>query len=149
MGIFYFIITEIPHTVSTVSIFLFFFFPSYHHHPCFMGEIRRSKRSNRSQSECSKQLWGGDTMPHSAPHPCRLFGMSSLSWASSQLLDPRRPGPSGDRNEHVFSWLVPWPLPLLLEVSQGRSRYSTEGTLGSVWILWTPFGIIRNLLAQK
>lgn len=43
--------------------------------------------------------------------------------------------PSGDKNEARLSWLVPWPLPLLLEVSQDRSRYSMEGTLGSVWIL--------------
>lgn len=101
----YFIITEIPH--SKYSKYLpFFFFPSYHHHPCFMGEIRRSKRSNRSQSECSKQLpWGGDTMPHSAPHPCRLLACPASPGFLPQLLDPRRPG-SQWRQERGTSFLA-------------------------------------------
>lgn len=98
----YFIITEIPHS----KYLPFFFFPSYHYHPCFMGEIRRSKRWNRSQSECSKQLpWGSDPMPHSAPHPCHFLACPASPGFLPQLLDPRRPG-SQWRQEPGTSFLA-------------------------------------------
>lgn len=146
----YFIITEIPH--SKYSKYLPFFFSFLSSSSCFMGEIRRSKRSNRSQSECSKQLpWGGDTMPHSAlPIHAASLSMSSLSWLPPPAPDPRRPG-SQWRQERGTSFLagalafatapggVSGPLPDI-------PRREHLGQFGYCDFL---VGIIRNLLAQK
>lgn len=120
-------------TVSTVSIFLFFF-PSYHHHPCFM-EIERSKRSNRSQSECSKQLpWEVTPCPIPLPISCAFWHVQPLL-ASSPAPGTSAPWlPVGQ--ERGTSFLAgalafataPGGVSGPLQIFHG-------GTLGSVWIL--------------
>lgn len=119
-------------TVSTVVSS--FFFPSYHHHPCFMGEIRRSKRSNRSQSECSSNSWEVTPCPFTLPIHAAFWHVS-LSWLPPQLLDPRRWLPVETGTRHVFPGWCPGLCHCSWRVSQDAPRYSRREHLGRVWIL--------------